>query len=261
MLCVIDGAKALSRAIREVLGAHTPVQRCVRHKERNALDHLPERDRPPVKRRCNRHGRSTTTPQRVERLRALAAESTVAIRAPRRRLREGLDEDAHRHSSRRARRAAQDAGVHQFVRVDDRNGPPHQPQRQALAERRNVPALDAAGCSKPSSSSGAGLLPEAARGRRPATSPVRPSPTRQRPRSPRPEFETIHSGNRRRRFHGDRDISSLKKKATFLWSLGPRPRLGLVSGSYLLARMNASVEVLTREGHADWSPSSGPRRI
>jgi len=28
-----------------------PVQRCIRHKERNVLDHLPERDRPAVKRR------------------------------------------------------------------------------------------------------------------------------------------------------------------------------------------------------------------
>jgi len=28
-----------------------PVQRCIRHKERNVLDHLPERDRPAVKAR------------------------------------------------------------------------------------------------------------------------------------------------------------------------------------------------------------------
>jgi hypothetical protein len=34
-----------------VLGIHTPVQLCIRHKERNVLDHLAERDRPLVKRR------------------------------------------------------------------------------------------------------------------------------------------------------------------------------------------------------------------
>jgi putative transposase len=50
VLCVIDGAKALRKAIDEVLGP-VAVQRCVRHKERNVLDHLPERDRPIVKRR------------------------------------------------------------------------------------------------------------------------------------------------------------------------------------------------------------------
>jgi transposase-like protein len=51
VLVVIDGAKALRKAVRDVLGVHTPVQRCVRHKERNVLDHLPERDRPLVRRR------------------------------------------------------------------------------------------------------------------------------------------------------------------------------------------------------------------
>jgi putative transposase len=30
-LVVIDGAKALRKAVRDVLGVHTPVQRCVRH--------------------------------------------------------------------------------------------------------------------------------------------------------------------------------------------------------------------------------------
>jgi putative transposase len=45
ILFVIDGAKALRKAIRTVFGDR-PVQRCVRHKERNVLDHLPERERP-----------------------------------------------------------------------------------------------------------------------------------------------------------------------------------------------------------------------
>ncbi len=51
VLCVLDGAKALRKAVRDVLGVDTPVQRCIRHKERNVLDHLPERDRPACKRR------------------------------------------------------------------------------------------------------------------------------------------------------------------------------------------------------------------
>ena len=33
VLCVLDGAKALRKAVRDVLGHDTPVQRCVRHKE------------------------------------------------------------------------------------------------------------------------------------------------------------------------------------------------------------------------------------
>ena len=31
MLVVIDGAKALRKAVRDVLRRHAPVQRCVRH--------------------------------------------------------------------------------------------------------------------------------------------------------------------------------------------------------------------------------------
>src|SRR4051794_33587124 len=41
VLVVLDGAKALRKAVRNVLGTCTPVQRCIRHKERNVLDHLP----------------------------------------------------------------------------------------------------------------------------------------------------------------------------------------------------------------------------
>jgi putative transposase len=51
VLVVLDGSKALRAAVNAVLGSRAPVQRCVRHKERNVLDHLPERDRPAVKRR------------------------------------------------------------------------------------------------------------------------------------------------------------------------------------------------------------------
>jgi putative transposase len=47
MLFVIDGSKALRKAIRQVFGNEVPVQRCVQHKERNVLDHLPaSRSRP-----------------------------------------------------------------------------------------------------------------------------------------------------------------------------------------------------------------------
>lgn len=53
MLVVLDGGKTLRAAVNEVFGP-VPVQRCVRHKERNVLDHLPERDRAAVKTRLRR---------------------------------------------------------------------------------------------------------------------------------------------------------------------------------------------------------------
>ncbi len=39
-LFVIDGAKALSKAIRRTFGRHTPIQRCQVHKARNIVERL-----------------------------------------------------------------------------------------------------------------------------------------------------------------------------------------------------------------------------
>jgi mutator family transposase len=51
VLFVVDGGKALERAIRTVFGRKALIQRCRQHKERNILDHLPEAERPLVQRR------------------------------------------------------------------------------------------------------------------------------------------------------------------------------------------------------------------
>jgi transposase-like protein len=53
MLFVIDGAKALRQAIRDVFGHSAWVQRCQVHKRRNVLEHLPEQLRPSVQRALN----------------------------------------------------------------------------------------------------------------------------------------------------------------------------------------------------------------
>ncbi len=45
LLCVVDGAKGLRKAITTVFGAGTPVQRCQWHKRENVLAYLPESQR------------------------------------------------------------------------------------------------------------------------------------------------------------------------------------------------------------------------
>ena len=50
VLFVVDGAKALRKAIRQVYGELGVVQRCQEHKRRNVLDHLPEFMRASVER-------------------------------------------------------------------------------------------------------------------------------------------------------------------------------------------------------------------
>jgi putative transposase len=92
ILFVIDGAKALRKAIRTVFGDRAPVQRCVRHKERNVLDHLPERDRPPIKRRLRRAWAETDHSRALEQLRVLAAELERSHPGAAASLREGMDE-------------------------------------------------------------------------------------------------------------------------------------------------------------------------
>jgi putative transposase len=74
ILFVIDGAKALRRAIKDVFGEHALVHRCHRHKERNVTDLLPERDRDQVRARM-RAAWSLTDPELAERrLELLASE-------------------------------------------------------------------------------------------------------------------------------------------------------------------------------------------
>jgi transposase-like protein len=91
MLFVIDGAKALRRAIRNVFG-EAPVQRCIRHKERNVLDHLPERDRPAVQRRLRAAWAESDHGRARERLHALAGELDRSHPGAAGSLREGLEE-------------------------------------------------------------------------------------------------------------------------------------------------------------------------
>ena len=53
LLVVIDGAKALRKAVNDVFGQRAIVQRCTVHKKRNVLKHLAEKDRAWVSRRMS----------------------------------------------------------------------------------------------------------------------------------------------------------------------------------------------------------------
>ena len=92
VLCVLDGAKALRKAVRDVLGADTPVQRCIRHKERNVLEHLPERGRPAVKRRLRSAWKLDDHTAALGRLQTLANELAHSHPGAAASLREGLEE-------------------------------------------------------------------------------------------------------------------------------------------------------------------------
>ena len=77
ILFVIDGGKALRRAIKDVSGEHALVHRCHRHKERNVADLLPERDRPTVRARI-RAAWSLTDPELARQRLEFSPQSSTA---------------------------------------------------------------------------------------------------------------------------------------------------------------------------------------
>ncbi len=92
ILFVIDGAKALRKAIRQVFGEAAPCQRCVRHKERNVLDHLDESERQVVRGRLRAAWALADHERAIGRLKVLASELDRSHPSAAASLREGLEE-------------------------------------------------------------------------------------------------------------------------------------------------------------------------
>jgi putative transposase len=92
LLVVIDGAKALSSAVRAVFGASAAIQRCTVHKRRNVAEHLPEAERGWVDAKL---GRIFANPDPAAGLRGAKALATALARkhpGAAASLREGLEE-------------------------------------------------------------------------------------------------------------------------------------------------------------------------
>ncbi len=92
VLFVIDGGKAVRKAIRDTYGALAPVQRCVLHKRRNVLDHLPEGLRPLIGKKLDQAWRMDDPDEAERSLRRLAAALEEAHPGAAASLREGLEE-------------------------------------------------------------------------------------------------------------------------------------------------------------------------
>ena len=92
VLFVIDGSKALSKAIRAVWGGTALIQRCRIHKERGILDHLPEAEHDWVRRKLRAAWNLTDADQAKRDLEALARALARQHPGAAGSLREGLDE-------------------------------------------------------------------------------------------------------------------------------------------------------------------------
>ena len=92
LLVILDGSKAVRKAVRDLFGDVALIQRCQVHKLRNVLDHLPERQRTWVKAILHRAYRSAdvATARRLltDLVRRLETDHPSAAES----VREGLDE-------------------------------------------------------------------------------------------------------------------------------------------------------------------------
>lgn len=92
MLVVLDGAKALHKAVTDVFGKRALIQRCQEHKKRNVADQLPESMRPSVRRAMHEAYESSDPKRALRLLENLAARLEGEHPGAAASLREGLAE-------------------------------------------------------------------------------------------------------------------------------------------------------------------------
>jgi len=89
---ILDGSKALGKAVREMFGETALIQRCQVHQLKNVLDYLPDRQRPWVKAIVHRAYSSDTVARATRLLQDLARRLEAQHPSAAASVREGLEE-------------------------------------------------------------------------------------------------------------------------------------------------------------------------
>jgi transposase-like protein len=92
LLVVMDGSKALRKAVKDVFGKRVLIQRCRVHKKRNVLEHLPEKKQEEVARKLDAAWREKDYHRARWKLEKLAGELEREHPGAAKSLREGLEE-------------------------------------------------------------------------------------------------------------------------------------------------------------------------
>jgi hypothetical protein len=169
---------AQGRRLRGARGPH-PVQRCVRHRERNVVEHLPERHRPAVKRRLRRAWARDDHRHALDEIRHSPRSWSARIPAP-----------PHRSASASRRRSPSPSSA-STARSSARSrartpasrrssAAPQLAQRQALAQGRDGAALDGRGDVEAERSSAGSSATATREARRHGRAGTHPSPARPR---------------------------------------------------------------------------------
>jgi len=97
LLVVLDGSKALRRAVTDILGEDTPVQRCTVHKKRNVLDEVPKQYQRQISMRMTRAYNCVSAEEAQRELLDLAHYLESINPSAAKSLREGMDETLTLH--------------------------------------------------------------------------------------------------------------------------------------------------------------------
>ena len=141
-LFIVDGAKALSKAIRNTFGVAAAIQRCQVHKGRNIIERLPLHLHASVKKALRQAWDQDDADKAERLLRNLARRLEHEEPGVSGSILEGLDEILTVIPPRPAARTPALACLHQHHRERARHGASGHPQRQTLEERRDGAQMD-----------------------------------------------------------------------------------------------------------------------
>lgn len=144
-LFIVDGSKAVIKAIRRTFGRHTPIQRCQIHKARNIVERLPKHLHAPVRKALRQAWELDNADQAERLIRNLARRLEQVAPGVAASILEGLDEMLTVIRLGLPPAAAPLAGLHQYHREHDGHHSACLPQRQALARCIDGVAVDRSG--------------------------------------------------------------------------------------------------------------------
>ena len=92
ILVVIDGSKALGKAVKDTFGSSTPIQRCQVHKIRNVKEHLPESEQQRISRKIKKAYLESDYDKAHKALNNIVKELEITYPGAASSLKEGLEE-------------------------------------------------------------------------------------------------------------------------------------------------------------------------
>lgn len=97
VLCVMDGSKGIRKAVEEIFGSHTLIQRCQWHKRENVVDYLPKSQRATWRKKLQRAYEEPTYEGAKMALKRVAKELSLVNESAVRSLEEGLEQTLTLH--------------------------------------------------------------------------------------------------------------------------------------------------------------------